>query len=750
MVRRAGEWNGTVRIGIALFVAVLLFFGNSNLRAQGLVFDQYTTIDFGRVKVGQTVDSFFVIKSEKPDSTSKYHVSAFRFDNSDGSAFTYNPAPDKNVPVLQTGTTYHIHFKPTQDHLYNTNITVENDDPYRLTFPLVLGLHGRGIAPNVQVGPVDFGYVLNGQSSDTLNIPIQNIGSDTISVPQVKFIAGDVGEFVLIQNSLPSASAPFFLDTFGSKRADTMVRVVFTPHQSGSKQVFIEVSPYGAAPQVIQLTGHGDTRSILIDSSTLDFGDLEPPLIGSYDSTRTRVFHFHNLGSVALALDSVTLSPLYVNGVEDDLDTVFRLWNASGTLQPVSNTADSVLFHISRTGDFKQYIILVSQGDRDTLGVLRAKVRTTRSDLYGPDSLGVIVDCDPKDTTFTIHNPYASFGLTIDSLTFKGDVAGFEMNNSSPFVFPIRISPDSSFSFRVRYLFPQDSLNGAQTTNITIYQRTGLANDVVTHEHPLSLVREVKLDTLTTVAPSFTPSAGDFAPFRLPIYLSGPHEGVPMLDNLTLKLKFSNPLFQPIGIDRTGSLTEGRSGDGSEVSWGWDEVNQQDTIRATGLHISKDKSNNRLLITVLVRAYLSLDTTASVRTALVTDEPMCAYRVATAMIPLKYANDCGDETIRAAMQGGNFGFLVGPPVYTFGGDGKVAEISLDYTSRESQKIMVHTFDLSGHPVGGNTRSFLAEKGAGKITFAAQDFPSGPLFLQFISQSSTAGKAPISVKVEFKK
>jgi len=431
----------------------------------------------------------------------------------------------------------------------------------------------------------------------------------------------------------------------------------------------------------------------------------------------------------------------------------FRIGKALGDSRPIQADSvlfgrpvlDSVFFYVRQPGDYKQVIFLKNGAKNDTLVVLRASVRAPRHDFSGDSSFGVVADCDPREITYIIHNPYQRAGITIDKLQLAGNTGGFKIVTRPEFLFPLRIEGDSTFTFSLQYDFPPDSLNGEQELLLSFFQNPGGRDTNIRFDHPVSLTRQIKIDTLLTVAPSFVPSAGDFAPFRLPIYLAGPHEGLTPLDNWTLHLRFSNPLFHPVGIDRTGSLTESNGNDNSEVTWGWDETTQTDTIRATNLHISKDKSKNRLLLTVLMRAYVSLDTLSSVQLQLNTDEQLCAYRIASVMDSLAYANDCGDILIRAQMNGAKLPLRIGTPRYRLAANGSTETILIDYTAESAMTVEVANRDLMGKSY--SISEYALAQGPGVLEIDARLLPSGISFLSFATGQLQNTSLPVVAKIQ---
>jgi hypothetical protein len=177
------------------------------------------------------------------------------------------------------------------------------------------------------------------------------------------------------------------------------------------------------------------------------------------------------------------------------------------------------------------------------------------------------------------------------------------------------------------------------------------------------LIRKTILLNLSAVMPPYRPSAGD-QPFRLPIHLNGDRLKKPELDDDTLRLVFSNKLIKPIGVDRTGSLTESTPTNGvpPQPPPVWDEGSSTYSIPCVGLHLSSDPTKNTLLVTLLCIAYLTKDTTITITPVIGYTAQPCAYRVAKDSTSLSYANECGDQTIRSLLLSSAVPIHINPPV----------------------------------------------------------------------------------------
>jgi hypothetical protein len=373
----------------------------------------------------------------------------------------------------------------------------------------------------------------------------------------------------------------------------------------------------------------------------IDFGTITNPLIGS-PAVLTKYDTLVNQGTMAGILQSVA----FYDGVHFTLSVPVAPNTplAENTRLPIA-----VNFKVDSIGDYIDTIHANNDSRNQPLIILKAKIRAGITPIF-PFSLGTISSCLPIDTILQIQNPYR-VTITIRSFKYEGDTAGFTFPDTSSFTFPARIASGSFFPLHIQYIFPADSLNGTQIVKVIIARPSGGDDFSINYDTVfVSLTRKTILLNLSAVMPPYRPSAGD-QPFKLPIHLNGDRIGKPELDDDTLRLVFSNKLIRPIGVDRSGSLTESTPTNGvpPQPPPVWDEATSTYSIPCVGLHLSSDITKNTLLLTLLCTAYLTKDTVLTITPIIGYTEQPCAYRVAKDSTLLLYANECGDQTIRALL-----------------------------------------------------------------------------------------------------
>jgi hypothetical protein len=362
--------------------------------------------------------------------------------------------------------------------------------------------------------------------------------------------------------------------------------------------------------------------------------------------------------------------------------------------------------------------------------VLNAEVRTGPIG-GGSDTLGTITTCDPHPVEILITNPYP-VEVYIDSVKFLAGSGGFSISKS---ILPtISIPGDSTYSAPLLiYSFPPDSLNGTQQLELVAFQRSGEGEHPILDTFTVSLERKQQVFALHAVAPAFVASADDVSPLRLPITVTGPREGVTELDSWTLSLQFSNDLFEPIGVDTTGSVTVPLypsivSGDSSySLSPYWDQPTRTYTIIVAGSAVSDPaKVKNDLLLTLLLRAYLTTDTVVTVTPTFTWSQRPCAYNLQTFTLDVPYADDCGDQTIRDAMLGESQAINI-ISVWPNPADG-ASDVSVAYNAKEAMAITCIVFDETGQEIGRFNESL--PTGNGTFAIPAGLLPkSGPAFVR---------------------
>ena len=316
--------------------------------------------------------------------------------------------------------------------------------------------------------------------------------------------------------------------------------------------------------------------------------------------------------------------------------------------------------------------------------------------------------------------------MHIDSIAFEPDSAGFGFARPSAFIFPINIEPDSVFQLPIEYVFPTDSLNGPQQVTIILYERRGSGEEPAITQTTAIAYRKQRTLTLHALLPKFESSAGDIAPLRLPITVEGPRDQVQELNSWTLKLQFSNDLFEPVGVDTAGSLTVPVNGNYS-LSTSWDRPTRTYTISVTNAAVADPaKLANNLLLAVLMRAYLTTDTIVTVTPTFTFLTRPCAYNLQPFTLTIPFADDCGLPTLRAFMRGQlpivNFISIRPNPIKS-----NALGVIISYDASEAAQIIATTDDLSGQEIGQTTLHVTS--GTGEIAIPPQLLPpSGAAFI----------------------
>ena len=527
---------------------------------------------------------------------------------------------------------------------------------------------GRGINYEILTPGYSFGKIRVGKSSDTVAIPVTNNGDDTTTISSISLTNyGRPRDFVLMPNSLPPLAPNWFLDTLRSNKNTRSFTAYFLPVfdpvnniiDTGYDTAVVKIVTSDGNTSYDTLSGIGAEPWLIATVPVLDFGTIINPLISS-PAVLTLYDTLINKGS----MDGILQSLVFSNGSH----YVLHAPVANNTPIGESNWLPfAVDFKVDSIGDFFDTIYANNDSRNTPLVLLKAKVRAGIVPI-NPVYLDTISNCLPVDTTITIYNPNR-VNVQISSVYFEGDTGGFELLDTDrtqlQFInFPVFIDGGKSFSLHIRYRFPADSLNGSQTVKIIIARPSGGDNLSLNYDTVLvTLNRKTILLNLSAVMPPYRPSAGD-QPFRLPIHLNGDRLRKPELDDDTLRLVFSNKLIQPIGVDRTGSLTESTPTNGvpPQPPPVWDETSSTYSISCVGLHLSSDATKNTLLVTLLCIAYLTKDTTVTITPIIGYTAQPCAYRVAKDSTFLSYANECGDLTIRALLLSSSVPIHLNPPV----------------------------------------------------------------------------------------
>jgi hypothetical protein len=138
----------------------------------------------------------------------------------------------------------------------------------------------------------------------------------------------------------------------------------------------------------------------------------------------------------------------------------------------------------------------------------------------------------------------------------------------------------------------------------------------------------------------------------MPITLEGPRANVGELDSFVLSLTFSNDLFMPVDLDMRNTLLSPVAA-GGYVHTNWDQARRTYTIKAVGVPVSDPRRlSEKLLMTVVMRAFLTTDTQVTVTPVFTFLKHPCAYNLQPFTLSIPYANECGEAVIRQFMMTG--------------------------------------------------------------------------------------------------
>ncbi len=515
-------------------------------------------------------------------------------------------------------------------------------------------LRGRGIYPKVLPMNYNFGTIrVGGSHIPSASLLISNTGSEATSIDSV-WIQQAVGanDFKITLSPFPPMNGGSHLHL--QVDSSYPIFVSFTPDTVGDKFAVIGIKT-NEGKFFDTVWGRGVAPWIASGPKQINFPAIHFQQSGPAPMLDTsRTFSVTNTGTLEGVLDSLSFSDTIHFKV---MLNAHPFGTLNDTIQPGGTLSGVASFHVVEEGDFVDTVFIHNDSKSKPFLVLTAHIRT---DVAKGESiyLDTIRTCQPIDTVLTITNPYPVI-IHFDSSVFRGGIDSFAYTGV-PFKFPINIPPSGSYPLFIRYLFPPDSFNGHQRAELVLFQRhrnPGEERDTTLElVSVLELDRQFKILTLSTTMPPFAPSATDAKPFSMPILIHGDRANVPELNNWTLRLQFSNWLFEPVGIDEKGSLTESLpNGSGSSISGAWDPTTRIYTIRAVNVPVS-DPSRllDSLLVTLKVRAYVTADTEATITPNFRFDVRPCAFTLEPFVLRIPYADECGEGMIRDMMQGKPF------------------------------------------------------------------------------------------------
>ncbi|HEY3875370.1 MAG TPA: hypothetical protein VGM92_07820 [Candidatus Kapabacteria bacterium] len=725
-------YDPTISLTTILLFLLLAVFGSfaSPVHSQLRIGIAPDTIDFGNVRVGHERDSFIVIEYFNNSNSGPQHATLLHLDSNAHSADFHvariaSPADTLLMNKSLAVDTDSVHFTPSaagplQIIPHVTWYADSGDTQYR-TFIL----RGTGIAPKVISSGVNMGDVRVSDSSAFDTLRIVNIGNDSTAIDDVRIIRFD-SDFSILIDSLPQlgdAVAPMVIGF----ATDTSVAfaVQFHPYSVRQDTAIIRIHTIDDAILYDTITGRGVEPLVLATPPVIDFGTITVQKNTSIDSTIDTMFFIADSGTFPAKLLSLA----------HDIASPFTVSLPSGFPQALSIDSAvgvSVQFHIVDEGDFADTVSIQSDA-RDSLFaghgaipfiILMGKVRTGALGPFSSISFDTVRTCDTISDSVEIVNEYP-VEVHIDSIILANGAAGFSYRQSN-FQLPINIAPDSSYFLHVDYSFPADSLNGPQTLSLILYQKPHDNEAPILDTLAANLYRKQQVLSLKPVLPVNASSATDVDEMKLPIMIEGPRDHVDALDGWTLKLTFSNDLFEPTSVDTTGSLSVPGDSTYLPLSEYWDQATRTYTIVARGTAVSDSiRFPRNLLLTLLLQAYVTTDTAVTVTPTFQWAEQPCAYNLQTFTLSIPYADDCGNPTIRAIMEHENpLLTIIGPSSNLNGGT-----VPIIYRTGAPCTLNCTAFDEEGRALSSIETS--TNEGIGTVTFSESTFPTeGPVFLRF--------------------
>lgn len=650
-------------------------------------------------------------------------------------AFAIANFPYSPIISSDTGTPHLVIFTPLDTGVFFDTIRFLNNSEPPYT-PIVI-LQGRGKRAIVRTQTSVFPPERFGRVSVYRDIAVSNIGDDTTLIDSIFFVGGDVSEFELDPLTVPSYSAPVRLDAVGSSSSVYNYRARFKPaippqvDTIGDRFVLVRVvTKVGTFTDTIQ--AQGIEPYVLSSKDTIDFGVIVDPQSSSPIRIDSIPYYLKNRGTDLGNIVSLThySNHFSIRG-EQRFEGIF--------LVPKSATIDiPVYFPVVEVGEFTDSILNFNDSRRDSVMVyIKA---TVKAGLQFQDSfdLGEVNDCNPINQQVRFTN-ISVVPIRIDSFWLAGGNDGFTIVR--PDTFHIVVSPKSTYDFDIQYSFPDDSITGSQTAFLVIKQplggeAIGFRYDTVT----FTITRKIDLLSLGSQAPPYKPNALD-DPFRIPVYLKGDRGGKGQLDNITIKMNFGNDLVAPIGIDRSGSLTEKTSTNviPTQPTPVWDEATHTYTVKGVGLNLSTNLAKNTLLFTVLAQAYLTKDTETTIIQELQYDaDPACAFRVTRDSLRIVYADECGDNTIRGVILTNSPQLIVSPPQpdpVSLSGN---SSVQVRYFAPRSVFLSWKLVGMDGSVVSSSPESPISA-GNGQVTIGKNELSnSGSYFLELTARDSQTG------------
>lgn len=688
-------------------------------------------IDFGRVRVQRTSQAAFFYGRSDSNATALLKFDDADFQSQLSTPFSINPDQGGANQLVSLGSQYahQVTFGPKSPGYFSDTINVMYNGSQSCDTPYVY-LYGRGVYPFVVSNDLNFGEIRFNTISAPQFLSITNRGDDTTRIVNVRLDSGDISEFNL---GIQPQELPKALDTLNSGSEVANYIATFKPapradpDKNGLRVARIEiVTDEDTVYQYVR--GRGVEPWFTATPITIDFGTITNPLLSDPNDRATRSVKLRNEGTMAGILNAVTLS-------QKSGDSVFRIESAPAAntmFDTVSDDSIRVSFLFEKAGIF--YDTISIQNDSRSQPIIYLKgVVDLNFDMSDTISIDTISNCLPVDTTIRISNPYR-VPITIMDTAFTGSPDGFSFY-PGVFVNNIQIPPGGEFTFTLRYEFPVDSANGEQTL-LLLFTKPTVINGILGEDLDtvrVSLFRKTQLLDLVAAKLPYNPNALD-APFRLPIHIRGDRLGKRELDTMTVKLRFSNEMVKPAGIDRTGSLTESAD----NIPWTWDESSRTMTIPISGASISTDPTRNSLLFTLLGETYLTVDTMIEIVPEIDYAEKPCAYRITRDSTMVVYANECGDRTIRDLMR--SPAFSIGAPYPDPASRAESRTIFVPYIAPRSYTLGWKLYNALGETISTASGTTVA-KGIGAIAVGGEQLrTSGLYFIEVTVRDDAANTA----------
>jgi hypothetical protein len=701
------------------------------------------TIDFKRVRLYHRRDSLFTVSNVGSadleltdlDFNTSIKDTAFRADTLKGVGGRFMLSPNSSI---QEG----VHFKPTTEGFSRVSIPIYSTDPVDgiTNVPTVI-LEGTGVEPLVYSKNYDFGKYRVNSSSPVRTVPIVNRGSDTTAIDSVTIVGGDLADFIVSLDTLPPGpnTTPVALHYPGEgKDTSAAFSVQFSPQSIGQKRLIVRIHTVDSTVIMDTLWGEGVEPLVIVHPQVIDFGTIVVQANLTPPPPMAMNFVVYDSGTMSAHLDSLVSS--------DDTDFLVRLNTSNDTLNEDLAEHDSLqgtaTFFITGEGDFFDTVFVRNDtryglypypvNQYVPMIILKASVRTGPVDVSNI-TFDTVTSCVPDTAYLTIHNPYP-VEVHIDSMAFQPDSTGFARGQN--FLFPINIPPDGQFNLPVQFVFPADSVDGSQLDTIVFYQRHGGGQAAMLVEAVASVYRKERQLILNAVLPAFESSAGDIAPLRVPITIAGPRDSLPELDSYTLTLQFANDLFVPVGIDTARSLSV-PFGAGYSIKTQWDQTTRTYTITVSNAAVSDHtKLANNLLLAILMRAFVTTDTSVAVTPTFTFLHHPCAYNIQPFTLHIPFAEDCGTKTLRGYMFGAmpvvNVIGVRPDPLTSHSG------VTVTYEARKVAQIIAVVSDANGRELGRANMS--VGIGTGEFTLPDTMLPSSGTAFITIEVSDAMGEA----------